>query len=196
MQRGGEVAMADGERQGRISELLRMRVLAAELLGGIDRRLEELGYAGEELGPGEADATQTVDSLTLQAIKRKFAQSGSPARVPLLRGRRGFIAELVEGGVGVDNLPTQPFLPWAVFQETVRLLVRKGGRAKRGDAMGPRLGDVRLPMDSVEGHVARVVYGKRRGDSVFRRITPIACILIWAGVCEAAPGELILQDLS
>ena len=58
--------------------------------------------------------------------------------------------------------------------------------------MDYRLGDPGLPLDCVEGHIAHVIYGKRRGDSVFRRITPIACILIWAGVCEHARGELVL----
>lgn len=126
------------------------------------------------------------------AIKRKFAQVGSPAQVPKLRGNGTFMAELTGDGVRVDNLSTQPFLPWAAFEEAVCLLIRNDGRAKRGDAMGPRLGDPGLPLDSVEGHLALVVYGKRPGDTVFRRITPIACILIWADVCRAAPGELLL----
>ena len=47
---------------------------------------------------------------------------------------------------------------------------------------------------SAEGHIALVVYGKQPSNSVFRRITPIACILIWAGICADAPGELILRS--
>jgi hypothetical protein len=134
-----------------------MRVLATGLLEGMDERLGELGYVGQAVVPCEADDAEGMDGQAVEAIKRKFGQTGSPVRVPLLRGRRGFIAELVGDGIPVDNLHTQPFLPWAVFEETERLLVRKGGRAKRGDAMGPRLGNARLPMDSVEGHVATVV---------------------------------------
>jgi hypothetical protein len=49
-------------------------------------------------------------------------------------------------------------------------------------------------LDSIEGHIARVVYGKKIGDSVFRRISAIAGILVWAEVCEHAPGELVLVD--
>ena len=134
-----------------------------------------------------------MDTRTaVDAIKHKFAQAGSPAQVPLLRGSRTFTAEMIDEGVRVDNLGAQPFLPWAAFQEAVCVLIRNGGRAKRGDAMNSRLGEPSLPLDSVEGHVALVVYGKRPGDTVFRRITPIACILIWAGVCRSAPGELLL----
>lgn len=61
--------------------------------------------------------------------------------------------------------------------------------------MGPKLGDPGLPLSSIEGHVAHTVYGKQVGESVFRRITPIACILIWTGICKAAPGELILIEI-
>jgi hypothetical protein len=59
--------------------------------------------------------------------------------------------------------------------------------------MNSRLGDEGLPLDSIEGHIAHVVYGKQIGDSVFRRISPIAAILVWAGICEDEPGELIIR---
>jgi hypothetical protein len=135
-----------------------------------------------------------MDKLqAVEIIKQKFAQSGSPARIPLLKGG-SFVAEIAENGVFVDNLGTQPFLPWAVFQEAVSLLIRKGGRAMRGDAMGARLGEPDLPLDSVEGHLASAVYGKKLKEAVFRRITPIACILIWAGICKARPLELMLLE--
>jgi hypothetical protein len=132
----------------------------------------------------------------VRAIQRRFAETGSPAEVPLLRGGSSFTAELRDEGVVVSNLRAQPFLPWAAFQEAVCVLMRNGGRARRGNAMNCRLGDPGLPLDSVEGHVAYAVYGKRVGDSVFRRITPVACILTWAGVCEAAPGELERHHLT
>lgn len=129
----------------------------------------------------------------VEAVRSKFDQTGSPAQVPLLRGGGLFTAELLEDGIRVSNLGDQPVLPWAAFQEAACALIRGGGRAARGDAMGDTLGGPGLSLDSIEGHVAQVVYGKRQGDTVFRRITPIACLLIWAGVCEAAPGELILR---
>jgi hypothetical protein len=128
----------------------------------------------------------------VEAIKHKFAETGSPTQIPLLRDG-SFTAKLLDDGISVSNLGNEPFLPWAALQETVCVLIRNGGRAERGDAMGEKLGGPGLSIDSIEGHVAHVVYGKRRGDSVFRRITPIACILIWAGICEAAPNELILR---
>lgn len=110
-----------------------------------------------------------------------------------MQKRGTFNAELKADGIVVDNLGNQPFLPWIVFQEAICVLIRNEGRAPRGNAMNAKLGDPDLSLDSVEGHVAQVVYGKKVGETVFRRITPIACILIWAGVCEAAPGELVLR---
>jgi hypothetical protein len=126
----------------------------------------------------------------VDTIKRRFEQTGPSARVPLLKGGH-FTAVITAEGVRVDNLGTQPLLPWVVFEEAVALLVRMGGHTSRGDAMKWRMGDDGLSADSVEGHIAAVVYGKRRGDIVFRRITPVACILIWAGMCRASPGELV-----
>ena len=124
-------------------------------------------------------------------IRRRFAETGNPATI-LLQRRGTFAASLVEQGVNVDNLGNLPFLPWAAFEEAVRVIVRNGGKARRGDAMRSRLGDAGLSLDSVEGHVARVVYGKRTGDVVFRRISPISAILVWAGICQSRPRELAL----
>jgi len=132
--------------------------------------------------------------LLVNRIKEQFQKEGNPAGIPLLKGRKTFQAQLRQDGICVDNLGDQPFLPWAVFTETVVLLRRKGGRALRGDAMNSRLGSPDLPIDSVEGHIAHVVYGKQPGDTVFRRVTPIACILIWAGICRHEPKQLELSS--
>ena len=124
-------------------------------------------------------------------IKQKFLDQGGQAILPLQRGSY-FSAKLAEGGIEVDNLGNQPYLLWCAFQEAVCVLIRNQEVAKRGDAMNSRLGDEELLLDSIEGHIAWVVYGKQVSDSVFRRITPIACILKWAGICKSEPGKLIL----
>lgn len=128
----------------------------------------------------------------VQAIKHKFAQTGTPVRIPLQKGG-SFEAALTEDGITVNNLGNQPILPWVVFQESVCVLVRNSGRVRRGNAMNAKLGEEGLSLNSVEGHIAYIVYGKQIGETVFRRISPIAAILIWAGVCTSAPNELILK---
>ena len=127
----------------------------------------------------------------IEHIKNKFAMINGPVSIPNLKGGT-FTAIIVEQGVAVDNLGNQPFIHWSAFQEAICVLLRSGGRAPRGDAMNSRLGDPNLQLDSIEGHIAHVVYGKQVGESVFRRITPISCILIWAGLCKAEPHELVL----
>ena len=129
----------------------------------------------------------------VSTIKYRFAESGHTVQIPLLKGGH-FTAEITEEGIRVDNLGNQPLLPWAVFQEAICVLIRNGGRAERGDAMASKLGDEGLSADSIEGHIALVAYHKRAGDTVFRRITPIACILVWAGICRAEPHELVLLE--
>lgn len=124
-------------------------------------------------------------------IKKRLSEKGGSGIIPNQRGGT-FKAKLVTGGIEVDNLGSQPFLPWQVFQESVNILIRKHGVAKRGNAMNSKLGSEGLQFDSIEGHIAAVVYNKKAGDSVFRRITPITCILKWAGICELRPGKVIL----
>ena len=59
-----------------------------------------------------------------------------------------------------------------------------------------KLGEEKLPLNSVEGHVASQIYGKQPGEWVFRRITPIAAILVWAGICEHRRGALAFSEPS
>ena len=131
-------------------------------------------------------------NTVVDVIKKKFSVAGSPTKVPMQK-RGFFTAKLTPEGVLVDNLGNQPLLPWIVFQETICVLIKNNGRAARGNAMDAKLGDEDLSFNSIEGHLAQVVYGKKAGETVFRRITPVAGILIWAGVCEPAPGELMLR---
>jgi hypothetical protein len=71
-------------------------------------------------------------------------------------------------------------------------------QAVRGQVMRKnvsiRLGDPDLPLNSVEGYIAENVYQKVAGETVFRRITPVACLLVWAGVCRHSTGALVLND--
>ncbi len=130
----------------------------------------------------------------ISSIKNKLTEQGGSVEIPLLKGGRSFIATNTPEGIRVNNLRNTPLLPWSVFTETIALLEKCGGQAIRGSAQSAKLGDPDLPLDSVEGHVASSVYGKQPGDSVYRRSTPIACILIWAGLCTHAPGKLILSQ--
>jgi len=149
---------------------------------------------GEDHAPMPSSVSKGLAMDIIKAvehIRKEFRNIDGPVTIPLLKGGT-FTAKLVDEGIEVDNLGNLPFLHWSAFQEAVCALIRSGGRALRGDAMNSRLGDPDLSLDSIEGHVAHVVYGKRIGETVFRRITPISCILIWSGLCRAEPHELVL----
>jgi len=98
-------------------------------------------------------------------------------------------------GVEVDNLgSTYSFIPLEVFVATLSLLYLSDNHiAKNGNAMISKLGDEDLPLDSIEGHIANVIYGKNIGEAVFRRITPISKILEWANICEIQKSCLKLK---
>ena len=166
----------------------------ARYVGGIAESSQqaESGEALETPAPKPVSSPSNSDSDVIARITDRLLQMGGSAEIPLLKAGKSFRADLRPGGVSVDNLGNQPFLPWQVFIETVALLQRNGGAALRGDAMNCKLGDARLALNSVEGHIADAVYGRQKGDSVFRRVSPVAAILEWCGLCCHSRGELRL----
>ena len=101
-----------------------------------------------------------------------------------------------DDGIEVDCLSEsghKNFLPWGVFWHAVHIMLVNGGKACRGVAISQGgLGSDELPFISVEGHVANVIYGKQSGDAVFRRISPIAHILIASEICIHQRGDMEL----
>lgn len=136
--------------------------------------------------------TADFESDVVTIIRKAFGGNDA-AKIPMMNGD-SLAAELEPEGISVDNLGSNPLLEWDVFVETVELLKRNGGKARKGNAMNFKLGDKELPLDSVEGHIASMIYQRKAGQSVFRRITPIAAILSWAGICENKRGFLRLRE--
>jgi hypothetical protein len=131
------------------------------------------------------------EETVVQRIRALFG-SGFTFEARNLNGEL-FTVTLSHEGVEVSNLGSTPFLPWTVFIEAIRLLKERSGKAPLGNAMSSRLGHDELPLDSVEGYVALTVFKKRIGDSVFRRRVPLTGILISAGLCYYADGQLSLK---
>lgn len=129
----------------------------------------------------------------MDMLKKELYKASQPIEVPLLKEGQFFTVTSSSEGVYVSNLHSSPFLPWSVFEETIILLLTENGIVTKGDAMKSRLGDANLPMNSIEGHIAHKVYGKEKGDSVFRRISPIVGILRWADICMSDGRNLLLK---
>lgn len=58
--------------------------------------------------------------------------------------------------------------------------------------MDSRLDDSNLDLNTMEGYIASKIYGCKTGDSVFRRIMPVAFILSWVEICENTRGQIRL----
>lgn len=129
----------------------------------------------------------------VETVRRKLKQSPSPAIIAV-PGMAAFKATLINGGIEVDCLDVHGFLHWTVFREAICVMQRNAGRARIGVGCNARLGDPELPLNSIEGHIAHVVYGRGLGDAVFARAIPVAAILIWAGVCRKEGDFLVLLD--
>lgn len=139
-----------------------------------------------------------MDNSVVEKIATRFNEVGNPAQIPLLRysqkGKAIFQARMSEEGIYVDNLPnSSALLPWEVFTETIQLLRENGGKARKGSSVY-KLGSQKLPLDSIEGHIAHKVFHKQPGETVLRRISPITGILRWARICDSKPGVLVLKD--
>ena len=137
-----------------------------------------------------------MDNLLIkEIIIKKFNETEGIAVITLMKRDVTFTATYNNEGIQVSNLGSQGFLSWEVFYETIDMLKQNGGKASKGDAMAGRLGDSKLPIDSVEGYIAYKVYGKALGDVVFRRISPICGILKWAEICLNERGILRLINV-
>lgn len=128
-----------------------------------------------------------------QIIESKFGEDNNTAAIPLMHKNLFFTATKNDKGIEVDNLANQSLLPWSIFDEVVGLLKENDGSAIKGNAMQSKLGSEKLPLNSVEGRIASAIYDKQEGETVFRRISPVGAILVWAGICEHGKASLILK---
>ena len=122
------------------------------------------------------------EELVIEILETEFPLNVE-IQVPKLRGGNFTVVRNNEGIV-VSNLGNNPFLPWLVFTTTINLLNELGGVVLKGNGISGKLGTTITPTNSIEGRVASVVYNKVEGSYVFRRITPIVGMLIYAGICQ------------
>jgi HJR/Mrr/RecB family endonuclease len=146
----------------------------------------------DALAKAKIRASEISVTSAIETIKAKFQQNDLPHQIRLENGQE-FKATMLDDGVFVDNLGNQPLLPWNVFEGAINLLKQHNGHVKKGDAMKSKLGEKGLPLDSLEGHIAHTVYGRHAGEAVFRRISPVSAILVWAGLCDSESRELVLR---
>ena len=132
----------------------------------------------------------------IQKIKETFELIDQRHEIPLMKAGKSFVAYMVPNGIVCSNLDPTPLLEWEVFNVAIQLMIENGiGKpTPKGNAMAGKLGDSKLPLNSIEGKVAREVYERRLGISVFRKISAISGVLAYAGICTNGRGNLVLRN--
>jgi hypothetical protein len=114
-------------------------------------------------------------------------QGPNPRDIELLNGRPPFQANCTSDGITVSNL-VAPFLKWEAFYAAVEIVWAQTGGARNGNGRNARLGEPGLELTSIEGNVAKEVYGYQVGEHVLARNAPITGLLRKAGILESFKG--------
>lgn len=113
-----------------------------------------------------------------------YTYNGTPYDIYLTEDGVGFTCKALRG-VSYE---------FKVFDYIVALLIREGGRAKKGYARGKhdKVGSEKCNEHTVTGVIALEYYGKSVGDSVFDPVFILAGILEWADIAKNERGYLEL----
>ena len=168
------------------------------------KRLDELLIHLQLAEPDEEELDMTeisglsVDRTSTKAseiIKAKLKDNGG--RV-IVHTARGLPCEIVAHPDGKSftskKLPIKPPYEYVVFDTIVDLLVRNGGRARKGNGRNYKLGEPECDETTVVGAIAKYYAGKKYGDSVFDPVFVFAAVLEWAGIAHNERGELVLTQ--
>lgn len=128
-----------------------------------------------------------------QIIKAKLIECGGRTIVHTITGLPCEIALSTDGESLLSNkLPLSPPYRLEVFDYIVELLLKNGGKAKKGNGRNYKLGDPNCDESTVVGYVAKHYMKKHDGDSVFDPVFVFAAILEWAEIAHNGRGEISL----
>ena len=155
-----------------------------------------LSNGTEKAMPGEIDMSRMdvdyTSTLASEIIKAKLKAHGGHVTVYTARGLPCEIYAEPDGATFTsDKLPIKPAYDYKVFDDIVELLIKQGGRAKKGNGRNYKLGEPGCEENTVVGTIA-IHRGRTLGESVFDPVCVIAAILEWAGIAINGRGELIL----
>ena len=164
----------------------------------LDELLAALNLSGgmEQKTPKEIDIScmdvDCTSTLASEIIKAKLKAHGGHVTVYTARGLPCEIYAEPDGETFTsDKLPIKPPYDYKVFDEIVELLIKQGGKAKKGNGRSYKLGEPGCEENTVVGTIA-IHRGKTFGESVFDPVFVMAAILEWAGIATNGRGELIL----
>ena len=166
----------------------------------LDNLLCSLGLSDNENEAIEREeldmATWFTDKNSTKAseiIKTKLKENGGRVIVNTARGLPCDIAVAADGVSFISNkLPINPPYRFEVFDYIVDLLLKNGGKAKKGNGRNYKLGEAGCTENTVIGYISKHYAGKRPGESVFDPVFVFAAVLEWAGIAWNERGELVL----
>ena len=159
-----------------------------------------LSSTTENIIPKEIDVSRmNVDYTSKSAseiIKAKLKEHGGHVTVFTARGLPCEIYAEPDGTTFTsDKLPVKPAYKYEVFDAIVDLLIKQGGRARKGNGRNYKLGEPGCEENTVVGTVALSRdHDRKIGDSVFDPVFVLAAVLEWAGIVINGRGELILTE--
>lgn len=135
------------------------------------------------------------DSLVIRRIKEKLNASCGKASIQLFSGEECDIRYCENGnGLASSKIPPANQLIWSAFDAAVEIVLKNGGKAKKGNAQsGAKLGTDKLTLDSVEGYIAHKVHGVHPGETAFGPGFVICAVLDWAEICSNERGWLVIK---
>lgn len=133
---------------------------------------------------------------------QKINKSANFWMIPQQRNAKAFHIKVIEKnlkqGFEVEQrvMPIDTFFSFDLFEFVIDALFKSPTKSlRRGDGMNSRIGQKGLELDTIESLVAVKFYNKRKGQSVDRRISVIANILVESGVCSHGRGILKLNNI-
>lgn len=126
-------------------------------------------------------------------IQNKLFENGGQTLVYSARGNAYLIQAAKDGKSFLcKELPITPPYQFTVFDVIVDLLLKNGGKARKGNGRNDRLGYGECTEDTVVGAIAKNYAGKSVGSSVFDPVFVLAAVLEWADVAHNCRGYIEL----
>lgn len=128
-----------------------------------------------------------------EIIKTKLKENGGRAIVESISGKKYEIRAAADGKSFLcDELPIIPPYTYEVFDIIVDLLIKEGGKARKGMGRNARIGEPECDKTTVVGAIAINYHGKRNGQSAFDPVFVMAAVLEWADIAHNERGYLEL----
>lgn len=119
-----------------------------------------------------------------RVIKLRLEKNGGECKVPMIRTTTT-ICLCASNAIMFEKVGTTVF-PLETFDKVLHEANRLGGKMYLADSAarsGAKLGSPELPVTSIDGFIAKEVFGKEEGVSILGCSSYIAAVLKWIGVC-------------